>query len=357
MRALRLLGRPAVWLSLLFIASRAVVFLFLAGRGTDLGVHAGYWSRILGGQVPFRDFVPEYPPLVFAFTGIPALLDPSLHWYFPIFRGLCCAFDCGIWVLLLGLTRARPTRPLLYLFGTTALGPLIYDRVDIVLGLLLLSAMAAMLGGRDGPFSLEVGTGIAFKLIPITWGPIVLAAAWKRGMRRLILAALLLAAPTLVSFDLMAALGGYRFGQLFTYHIERGVQIESTAASVEMVLMRCGTPGTVSFEFGSVNFHTRYEVALIHGATLLFALTLIIATWMAARRRMSAESMSLLLAGVLSSALLFSKVLSPQYFLFLLPVLAVLPVPRSVPAAVANWLLVAAIFALQGSFIHGSTMP
>jgi hypothetical protein len=84
--ALAVARHPAVWLSLLFVASRVVVFLFLVGRGTDLGVHAGYAARIVRGELPFRDFVAEYPPLVFVFTAIPAVLDRSLHHYFPIFR-------------------------------------------------------------------------------------------------------------------------------------------------------------------------------------------------------------------------------------------------------------------------------
>jgi len=355
----RPLRSSAVCLSILFVVTRVGIFLFLAGRGTDLGVHSEYWARIIGGELPFRDFVPEYPPLVLAFTGVPVLLDRSLHWYFPIFRGLCCAVDCGMWLLIVRLNRGRAAQSLLYILGTTALGPLIYDRVDIVLGGLLLVAIVSLVRGRDRGFPLAVGTGIAFKLIPIVWIPIVLVFEARRGPWRLGRGLLLLALPTMVSFDLMASLGGLRFGEMFAYHADRGIQIESAAASVEMVLIRLGTEGEVSYDHGSVNLHTRYEDVLVHAATALLGAVILISGLVALRRGMDRESMALLLAAVLSAALLLSKVLSPQYFLFLLPVLVALPPPRHRAAAVSNWLLAAALFGLTGAiypWIYDSLM-
>src|SRR5271166_6561997 len=136
--------RAELGLTLLFIVSRVVILVSLAGRTTDLGTQREYAVKMAGGQVPFRDFFPEYPPLVFLYTGISALVDPSLDRYFPIFRALTCAVDCGIWIVLLRACGAvwRPattavspvardgsaekkiatSQQLLYIVGTTALG-------------------------------------------------------------------------------------------------------------------------------------------------------------------------------------------------------------------------------------------
>lgn len=314
--------RPAIGLSALFVASRVVIFLFMAGRGTDLGVHAGYGARIVAGEIPFRDFFPEYPPLALLFTSAPALIDPSLRYYFPIFRVLCCAVDCGIWLCLLRLNKHRPGQNLLYVLGTTALGPLIYDRIDLVLGGVLLLAVAALMNGRNAVFLAAVGTGIAFKLIPVVWAPAALGLAWKSGkttrVRRLGGALLLLSLPTILSFDVVALLGGTRFDNLFDYHARRGIQIESTPAVVEMVMMRLGVSGAVTLGHGSVNLHTPYEAGLVRGANVLLAAIVLGSGVAAAKRRMDAASLALLLGGILAAALFLSKVLSPQFFLFLL---------------------------------------
>ena len=51
----------------------------------------------------------------------------------------------------------------------------------------------------------------------------------------------------------------------------------------------------------------------------------------------------------MSAVLVCSKVLSPQYFLFLLPMLVLAPAPRAAGAAARNWCLVLGIYALTGT--------
>jgi hypothetical protein len=336
----------------MFVASRVAIVLFLAGQGTDLGIHAGYAAQVVAGQLPFRDFFPEYPPLALAFTYLPALFDPSLHWYFPIFRSLCCAVDCGIWLYLLRLNRDRPAQNLLYVLGTTAVGPLLYDRIDLALGGLMLVAVASLLKGRGRAMSAAVGVGIAFKLIPLVWVPAALGSQWRaegatRG-RRLGRALLLLSVPAILTFDAIAMAGGYHFEKFFDYHARRGIQIESTPAAVEMALMRLGAAGDVTLEYGSVNLHTRYEGVLIRASGVLLGLLALGSGVVAARSSVEPGRLALLFGGVLAGALFLSKVLSPQFFLFLLPVLVVLPAPARPAGAVANWLLILVIVALTG---------
>jgi hypothetical protein len=393
-----------VWLWPLFTMSRVCIFVYLAGRYSDLGVHVDSIREINAGHMPFRDFFPEYPPLVFLFTYVPAVFDASLKWYAPIFRAMCFAVDCGIWVAVLrcgqrsavrigqqgtnALGGQRETIPfcstgspvqaadgtrsvpatltnsaksegrlpgappvgqcLLYILGTTALGPLIYDRIDIVLGGLLLIAVISVLKGRDGLANLSIGTGIAFKLIPVVLVPALLAIQFRKNARRVWRAALALALPTFVSFDAMAVLGGWRLDKLFEYHLKRGIQIESVPASVEMVFMMFGASGSVDYTFKSHNLSTVYAGGLTAVATGLLALMVVGSAIVPFRRRMNPRSTALLISAVLSAALVLSKVLSPQFFLFLLPVLVVIPVPRRRWEAVANWSLIAAIYVLTG---------
>lgn len=338
-----------VWLWILFVGSRAIIFLCLAGYGSDLSVHADYIAQINRGALPFRDFFPEYPPLVFLFTLLPALIDESLKWYFPIFRILCCAIDCGIWIYLLHVYKTSKGQLFLYLLCSTAIGHLLYDHVDIVLGGMLFVAFAALLKGRNNLFHLALGMGVAFKFIPVVLAPAILALECKQGLKSLLKCAGLLSLPTILSFAVVAAMGGYHFQWLLEYHFNRGIQIESSPALVQMVLMWFGVPGEVSDNFGSANLHTPYEQVLIHGSVVLLGAVVLFSVVMAMLRRMSSQSLSFLLGGVLLASLLFSKVLSPQYFIFVLPVLILLPPAEDALETAAARFLILIIYAITGA--------
>jgi hypothetical protein len=339
----------AIWLWIFFVVSRAIIFLFLAGYGTDLNVHADYIAQINRGALPFRDFFPEYPPLVFSFTILPALIDESLKWYYPLFRIMCCAVDCGIWIYLLHVYKTSKGNLILYILCSAAIGHLFYDHVDIVLGAMLLVAFAALLKGRNNLFHLALGLGIAFKLVPIVLVPATLAFEFKNGLKSLTKCAGLLFLPTILSFAIVAAMGAYHFQWLLEYHFNRGIQIESGPALVEMVLMWFCVPGEATYDFGSANLHTPYEQILIHGSVALLAAVVLLSALMALRRKTSPRSLSFLLCGVLLASLLFSKVLSPQYFIFILPMLIILPAPKDALQTAAFRLLVLIIYAITGA--------
>jgi hypothetical protein len=403
-------AQRALLLTLLFIASRAVIWVYLAGRGTDLGRQKGYAEEIVSGRMPFRDFFPEYPPLVFLYTAIPAFVAPSPDWYFPIFRALTCAVDCALWLILLWRTvspvardgnadcaqepaevgesfgwsggpvaygvypRATTAQLLLYIAGTTALGPLIYDRIDLVLGAILLAGVLAMYGGRERVFQLLMGLGIAFKLVPVVLIPMILAREWtKHGVSRapcdemddaaqmvaasggthgvpyvMLRACLLLALPTLLSFGAVAALGGYGFDKLLRFHAERPVQIESGPAAIEMALTTFGLSTDVTFSYGGVNLESSLAGFLTASGSMLIGAACLASAILVLCRNVSTESFALLTGAVLSAAMVLSKVLSPQYFLFLLPVIVVLQVPRERAAAMVNWLLIVVIYIITG---------
>jgi len=336
----------------LFITSRLVIIVLLAGRHTDLGVHWVYVSRIfLGDEIPFRDFFPEYPPLVFLFTMIPAAIDRSFKHYFPLFRGMCCIVDCGIWMMLLWQAkqgRIGVPQLVLYILGTTALGAMTYDRIDIVLAAILLVAAIALRDGRVDTFHLALGVGIAFKLIPVVFVPMALVLEWKRPDRRLVRALFCITLPTLISFAAVAMAGGYHFDKLFEYHHQRGIHMASVPGSLEMILMNLGVEGEVYVAFGSNNLRTPWERPLATAASVMLALLLCGSAIIAARKKLDGSAKTLLFGAVLSGALVCSKVLSAHFLLFLLPVLVILPVPGNRWAARAMWILIAVIYLLAG---------
>jgi hypothetical protein len=338
----------ATKLWVLFVASRAVVLLFLVGRVSDLGWYVEWAGDINAGLIPFRDFFPGYPPLAMMWIGLPGIFASEPAVYFAIFRLLCCAIDCGVFMLVLRRADAQPARILLYIIGTTALGPMLYDRLDIVLGGLLVVVVISLLSDLHRLSHLALGIGIAFKFLPIVLAPVMLAFESRKGHRRFARCLLLMTLPTLLSFGASAARGGYHFGPLFDFHARRGIQLESVPATVEMVLIWGGVSSSMSHDYMCYDLHTAYENGLVLACTALLVAVVLGGGVMAMRRGTTVEALTLLLGAILCASLALSKVLSASYFIFLLPVLVVLPVPRGKTEAAAVWYLVLAMTFLTG---------
>jgi hypothetical protein len=333
----------------LYLASRLVIRHRMFLHWSDIRVYHAYAALMIHRKLPFREFVPEYPPLAMLFMALPALVNPSLRHYATLYRACCFVFDISIFIALLVINRKRPAQPLLYLACTTALGAVLFDRLDLVLGAMLLAGCWAIAGNRIRLAAITIGTAIAFKLIPIIWAPILLAWVWRqRGFAELCRCAVLLCVPAFLSFAVLFFCGAHHLTGLFTYHSARGIQLESTPATIEMLLMKAGTPGYVATEFGSSNLHTRFAHPLILASAVLSAGVVALATLWASLRRRSNSSLVSVLIAVLLATLCLSKVLSPQYFLIVIPLLAILPPMRSNLAAVVLWLVIFSIYVETG---------
>jgi hypothetical protein len=125
----------------------------------------------------------------------------------------------------------------------------------------------------------------------------------------------------IVAFLLPALLfGGESFAKSFSYHADRGLQLESIAASV---LLKLGYVNGVFLEFGAYDVRGR-GVDLLRTMTLPVTGVLLLLTAMVAYRehregRFGPEQFPRFAAALVLAFLLGSKVLSPQYIIWLLP--------------------------------------
>jgi hypothetical protein len=333
---------------LLFIASRIAILLWAAGKSSDLFVHRDYVEKVIHGQIPYRDFVAEYPPLTFAYTLLPALFDSSLGAYFPVFRLLTCVVDFLIFATLVRNNRKYPSQCLLYIVCTGALGSLLYDRIDLILGAILLAGLVALSKERKHFFQWVVGLGIAFKLIPIVLVPLIAVNAWRKSSTDCFRSIARLFLPTIISFGVILGLGGTQVIRFFEYHSKRGVQLESTAASLAMVVANVGPSIKVSHGYGSWNLDTQFDGLLkIAGTLVVLASGLIPAYW-AWRYKLSTAAIGHCVVAVLLGSMIGSKVLSPQYFLFVLPLLCFVVPPDDRLSRNSMWILTAVVFLLTG---------
>jgi hypothetical protein len=252
------------------------------------------------------------------------------------------------------LSRALPA----FAAGALALlGVVATHRLDATVSLLVCAAAWAAVERRAALSGAALGLAVATKLVPALIAPLLLvylvldarsrgqdgrAGAW-RFLLALGFTALAFCAPLLL-------LAGGRAADLLRYHALRPPQVESTAAAM-IGVARAFEPSlaTASYTFGSLNLDGPAAAALSRLSTGLGALAVLVALAVSIGRLRRAGSpqertCALVdgLAGLLLSFIAFSKVLSPQYLVWLLP-LALLAALRRRGTALA---LVLAAFGL-----------
>ena len=217
----------------------------------------------------------------------------------------------------LGGPRTWPVPAATFVAGALLLYPVAVTRYDAVVALALATAaFGAALGGRYALLAYaSLGLGAAAKLVPaLAVLPLVFARRGAdRGLGVFLAVSALFFVPALV-------FGGGGFVGSFAYHAERGLQVESAAASV---LMALGRVEEVVFEFGA--FEVRGPgTGLAAGLSLPVTVALLLVTGLVMLRRrhpggLDGGQYPRYAAALILAFMLGSKVLSPQYEIWLLP--------------------------------------
>jgi hypothetical protein len=289
--------------------------------GLKIYHHTG--EAILRGQIPYRDFFIEYPPgSLLAFVP-PALFSSNRGAYAALFA-IEMALVVVVALVLIALAARRLWGTWSYVvpvvtFAAAALllYNLILARYDAVVTLTLaLSTLCVALGGRYLLVAYtSLGFGAAAKLVPaLATLPL---ATMRRGAARGYLAffavlALFFAPPLLLASEGLA--------RSFAYQAERGLQVESLAASV---LLKLGCVTHTTFDYGAIEVR---GCGVEFASSLSFPLTaslLLITVLMMYReyraRRLAVEHYPRYAAALILAYMLGSRVLSPQFMLWLLP--------------------------------------
>ena len=289
----------------------------------DLEIYRRAGEAVLRGEVPYRDFFLEYPPGSLPAFVPPALLSSGKAGYISAFSSEM-ALVLVATLALTALTARRIWGAWITPAATLAAGaillyPVAVTRYDAVVALSLAGAAFCATLGR-GHLVLayaSLGLGAAAKLAP------ALAAlplsAFQRGAAR---GYAIFFAVLAIFFAPALLLGGGGFAGSFAYHADRGLQAESLTASV---MMQLGQVSGVLFEYGAFEAQGR-GVELASELSLPVTGVLLLATaffmYRAHRRGTAGQSAFPRYAAALILAfMLGSKVLSPQYVVWLLPLL------------------------------------
>jgi hypothetical protein len=198
--------------------------------------------------------------------------------------------------------------------GGIMLYPVAVTRYDAVVALSLATAVLCASYGRRYLAYASLGLGTVAKLVPaLATLPL---AVFRRG-----------AVPGFGAFFGVVALffvpallfGGGGFVGSFAYHADRGVQVESLAASA---LMATGRVSEVVFEYGAFELRGR-GAGLAGDLSLVVTVILLLSTaffmWRSYRRGSGPRAFPRYAAALILAFMLGSKVLSPQYVIWLLP--------------------------------------
>jgi hypothetical protein len=244
---------------------------------------------------------------------------------------------------------AVPDRRLYAAVSTTALaplalGPLALHRYDLYAAVFAVGALAALVRGRRGLAFAALGLGTAAKIFPVVLVPLAyLHVARRVGVREarrgLLMFGIALAVVVLPFVALSP--GGVRFS--LARQTGRALQIETLGASLLLGLNALGayTPRP-SFGSGSWNLTGSLPDALAALQTVL-QLAAVVVVWLVfARGSRGREQLLVGAAAAVAVWTLFGKVLSPQYLLWLVPLVA-LVVGRSPPKLAVPAVLLAAL--------------
>jgi uncharacterized membrane protein len=310
---------------------------------TDYGVYAQYGDRIVHSHnVPYRDFQLEYPPGALPVFVAPALLERyDYNHVFQVLMALC-NFGAVIAVALVAGRKAAAITAV----APLALGSVVLSRFDFWPAALVALGIAALLRGRSTTSALLLGTAFAAKLWPAALVPLVLVwLARTRGPRAAAqwgAAAIGTAAAWFLPFVALSPAG---VGHTFHAQFARPLQLESLAGSLLIVAHNlAGTTLYVTSTFGSQNLIGLGTHAASVATTIMGGLALVAVWVLFARGPATDERFATYAAGAVAALIAFGKVFSPQFLIWLIPLV---PLVRGRRALVAVPLFGAALVLTQ----------
>lgn len=302
---------------------------------SDIPVYQAYADQIAQGLAPYLDFDVEYPPLAVPLFRVPGAGIPIELFMrrFSIEMGavtmlagaLVALAACAVWPR----GRRAYVAGALYALGVALTGAIIVNRYDVAVALVVAAFVLCLVRRWHTAAAIVLGVGFALKITPAALLPLVLLLAgnprrWLWPLAGFAGAAVAGFLPYLVT----APAGVWH---VFRYHLERPLQIESVL----------GTPMLI----GKALDRWWVEVGHSHGSHQLVAsgadlaadlsgvftfgaLVLVYVVLLGGRARLRAapEQLPLAVLALLLALMTFGKVLSPQYFIWVLPVLALVAV-------------------------------
>lgn len=295
---------------------------------SDISIYQEHAIAIAEGGLPYLDFDLEYPPLAPALFALPGHVGDYagyVHWFGVLMYAFTVATVVVVVLTAAGLWLGGPRTWIVAVTAPTAvaaIGTIVENRFDMAVALCLAATVLFLCRGRSLPAAFALGLGFALKLTPLVLLPLVLILAGRP--RRMLAATATFAVAAVLPFIpyAVAAPGGIL--HVFTYHLDRPLQIESLLSTPFLLghaLDRVQVAIVTSFGSQGIEATGAGPVAVAGTALMLVSLAAVTGLIWRLRSVLAQQpdliptaALALILAGMA-----FGKVLSPQFLIWLVP--------------------------------------
>jgi len=299
------------------------------GQIVDWPTYLDYGRSMRDGLVPYRDFAVEYPPGALPVFVLPTWLHGDYATSFAWLMALC-----GV-LLVAVVASLRPAAAFYVALGPLLVGSLILSRFDLWPTLLATASLALFVRGRHLSGWALLGAAVAAKLWPLVLVPLALVWSIRRGRPFAPLAGAAVVLAVTLPFVVVSPGGLW---DSISGQASRPLQVESLGAAI---LTTFSHP-VVGTSHGSQNILGQHTLASAFSVLQLLALA---ALWIAFARGPATSDRLLRYAAACTCAfIVFGKVLSPQYLVWLLPLV---PLVRGRRGLAATGLLTLALILTQ----------
>lgn len=288
----------------------------------DVTLYQMVTDATYNGEIPYRDFVFEYPPYVFVWFIVPGFFDAPLQ--FQVFFGAeIQLFDLGLKVFLIWLgihrlgKRLWMVPVLLFTVATTANFSFYLQRFDLIPAVISIALLVSFIEKKYLLSGLLTSFGIGCKLYPILFVPPLLLLAYRQQRCRDFITGLFWGMLPLLILSFFMP-----WWQFLAFHAGRGLQAESLYASILWFLSDLGVvEANWAWVRAWCEVDSPLNPILIPIAQTMFIATVfyseIFVCWRVWKRAdWDIASLSRLLLIPLVAFIAFNQVLSPQYLIW-----------------------------------------
>jgi hypothetical protein len=296
----------------------SLLLLWRGGGDGDTAELQRYGDAVLAGQVPYRDFRLEYPPGAVPFFTVPSL--GSAHAYLTSFRLLAIA-GVLLGLLLLALLLERLATPARSSYAATVfaglapalLGAFALRRFDAWPAALCVGVVLLLVTERPLWAFALLAVATLVKTYPAVLLPVALIAVDRRVRSRALGAFCAVGLAVLVPFLGVAHVGLYNS---YSGQWNRHLQLETIGSSV---LLAVHQAGRIAFDAGSWSVFGSTADAVAKLQTVVQICAVAAAAILFARSRRTPWDLAAAAATTVTAAAITGKVLSPQFLLWLAP--------------------------------------
>jgi len=320
--------KPSLFGIAVLVAAGAPPWVGLfSGRGVgDMYLYRMYGHRMQHGLWPYHDFYFDWAPGSVLPVLWPVLPPGSYYDWFHVFDLIYAIGAIVAVAITLVALGARGLR----LYGAVAaaaalpfaLGSISINSLDYWPALFTAAGLAALLAGRNRLGFGLLGFGIAAKVYPVVILPLALLWAWRRYGRQEALRSLAVCITVGIVASLPFAVVGFTgLGYSMKTQLVRGLQMESLPASILMAASRLGIHH-VHVVVGrpySLNIPGGAATAAGTLSTLVLIAALVVVYVAYAAGRDEPQRFITAAAAAVTAYVAFNRVLSPQYLVWLFP--------------------------------------